>query len=216
MAGFNLLLETTDYVDKPLTNTQTPGRSIVFSTQGNHSKDEKTIKYPLRIALALGVAALASPASFLIEKMRHNTLAAACLALAAISFASPSIAACPSKTIFSCTTTKGKAVEVCDSSKTVDYSFGKKGQKPEMALSVPRNAASTKQWEGIGRNMYYSVLIPNGKTTYEVFSSSDKSGEESAYGIYVLVGGKEVATINCKPTTVTDNIEGVTLRRAPE
>ena len=43
-------------------------------------------------------------------------------------------------TIFSCTTTKGKVVEVCDSGKTTDYSFGKKGTKPELALSVPRDA----------------------------------------------------------------------------
>jgi hypothetical protein len=148
--------------------------------------------------------------------MNRHTIAAKCIAFSLVSYASASYAACPSKTIFSCTTTKGKAVEVCESPKTIDYSFGKKGAKPEMALSVPRSAASTRRWNGIGRNMYYSVLIPNGKATYEVFSNVDKFDEETSYGIYVVVGGKELATISCKPNTVTDNISDVTLKDAPE
>jgi hypothetical protein len=136
--------------------------------------------------------------------------------LVATIFSPSSIADCPSKTIFSCTTTKEKIVEVCESDSTVDYSFGKKGVKPEMALSVPKNVASTKQWEGIGRSMYYSVLIPNGNTIYEAFSNVDKLEEVASYGISVVVGGKEVATISCKPDSVIDNIEGVALKPATD
>lgn len=63
--------------------------------------------------------------------------------------------------------------------------------------------------------MYYSVLIPNGTdTVYEVFSNVDKFEEQTAFGIYVFVNRKRVATVECKPNTVTDNIEGVNLRQA--
>ena len=148
--------------------------------------------------------------------MNRQTIAAACLLFVSVSFTPASYAACPAKTIFSCTTTKGKFVEVCESQKTIDYSFGKKGAKPEMALSIPKNAATARYWNGIGRHVNYSVIIPNGKTTYEVFSSVDKFDELTEYGIYVDVGGKEVATITCKNNTVTDNIADVTLRAAPE
>ncbi len=88
--------------------------------------------------------------------------------------------------------------------------------KPEMALSVPKNVASTKQWEGFGRNMYYSVLIPNGNTTYEVFSNVDKFDQEISYGIYVIVNEEIAATIKCKANTVIDNIEGIALKPATE
>ena len=145
--------------------------------------------------------------------MNRNTIATTCIAFASVSFASASYAACPSKTIFACTTTKGKAVEVCESPKTVAYSFGKKGANPEMALSVPKSAASKRQMQFVGARSYYSVLIPNGKTVYEVFSSYL---DDESHGIDVHVGGKKVATLTCKPDTVTDNMFDVQLKEAPE
>lgn len=120
-------------------------------------------------------------------------------------------ASCPLSTVFACTTTNNKVVEVCDSGDKIDYSFGKKGQKPELALSVLRRAASTVQWQGIGRHMYYSVRIPNGNTIYEVFSSIDKLEQSVEAGIYVTVNGENVATILCKPDTRTDYLEGLAL-----
>ena len=44
-----------------------------------------------------------------------------------------------SKTVFSCTTTKGKQIEVCDADKTIVYSFGKAQGKPEISIQVPRD-----------------------------------------------------------------------------
>lgn len=136
--------------------------------------------------------------------------------LAVLITAAPVYAACPVKSIiFACTTTNNKVLEVCNAGKTIDYSFGKKGANPELAFSTPRSAVTTNQWQGIGRNMYYSVLIPNGTdTVYEVFSNVDKFEEQTAFGIYVFVNRKRVATVECKPNTVTDNIEGVNLRQA--
>lgn len=132
--------------------------------------------------------------------------------LAAALLAPTSHAACPSTTLFSCATTKGKFVEVCDSGKTIDYAFGKKGAKPELALSIPRDAATTNQWAGVGRSVYYSVLIPNGNTVYEVFSSFDRIDHEESAGIYVRIDDKDVATIQCKTDTVKSELEGVELR----
>ncbi len=125
--------------------------------------------------------------------------------------ASVTHAACTNKTIFACTTSKGKFVEVCDADKTIQYAFGKKGAKPELALTIPRAAASTRQWDGMGRYMSYSVQIPNGNTVYEVFSSVDKMTEEGESGINVEIAGKHAATLTCKPETVIDNIESVAL-----
>lgn len=150
--------------------------------------------------------------------MPIKVVALAVFGLAASLSAAFTHAACSAKnTIFACTTTNNKAIEVCDSKTTIDYSFGKQGAKPEMAFSAPRNVATTKQWHGVGRNMYYSVLIPNGADTlYEVFSNVDKFEEQTAFGVYAFVNGKLVATINCKPNTVTDNIYGIKLRPASE
>lgn len=122
-------------------------------------------------------------------------------------------AACSNgKTLFSCTTTNNKYVELCDNGATLQYSFGKVGQTPELALSVPRARASTYQWEGFGRWINYSVRIPNGNTFYEVFDSADRIEQTAEAGIYVEASGKNVATINCKMDTLVSNLEGVKLR----
>jgi len=39
------------------------------------------------------------------------------------------------QTVFSCDTKKGKHIEVCDNKKTIEYSFGKIGAKPELLIN---------------------------------------------------------------------------------
>ena len=121
-----------------------------------------------------------------------------------------------SKTIFQCTTTNNKQIEVCDAGKTISYSFGKHGKKPELALSIPRHQATTFQWHGIGRYINYSVNIPNGKYTYSVYTSIDKLEENEAKGfeagVSVEKNRNHLATIICRDNTVIDNIEGINLR----
>lgn len=143
--------------------------------------------------------------------MINKALFVTCLLAAGAMQASPVYASCKSKTIFSCTTTKGKVVEVCDAGPNIQYSFGKKGATPEMAIAIPRRKASTYQWDGMGSGMTYTVRIPNGNTVYEVFSSADRNTQEISSGINVEIGGKQVATLTCKPETVIDNIEGAQL-----
>lgn len=139
------------------------------------------------------------------------------LSLVSLAFFAQTALACAGneKLIFSCTTTKQMQVEVCDAGKTISYAFGKKGAKPEMALSVPRTAATTNQWNGMGRYMTYAVNIPNGKTIYNVFTSFDKSDDLSVdAGVNVETNGKHIATVKCKPETVQHDIEGIDLRTA--
>ncbi|WP_323011288.1 hypothetical protein [Castellaniella sp.] len=124
-------------------------------------------------------------------------------------------AACPNdKLIFACTTAKGKAVAVCDSGETLQYNFGKKGQSPELSLSVPRSEASTFQWDGRGNSITYSVQIPNGNTAYEVFVSTDRMSEEHEMvaGINVEVSGQHVSTITCQIDTLQHDIEDISLK----
>ena len=121
-----------------------------------------------------------------------------------------------SETLFSCTAQKnGKTIEVCDAGATIDYSFGKPGKKPELALSVPRDEVTTWQWKGIGRYINYSVSIPNGDYLYRVFTSFDKmvpEDEASTSGVEVEKKGKLLATIYCVEDTLKGSLEGVDLK----
>lgn len=140
------------------------------------------------------------------------------VAMLAILLAMPALAhaACPGgkRPVFACTTTKGKAVQVCDAGKTIAYTFGTPGATPDMALSVPRAAASTYQWSGVGAVMRYSVRIPNGETVYEVFDAVDRNARTATSGIDVAVAGKHVATLACRHGSTVANIEDIALRAA--
>lgn len=130
-------------------------------------------------------------------------------------FATNVYASCEgSKTVFSCLTSKGKQIEVCDAGKTVDYSFGKPKAKPEIEVKVARDKASTFQWAGMGSSMTYAVDIPNGKTTYNVFWSVDRLSDEHAIeaGVNVLINKELVTTVNCAGENVVNNIEGIDLK----
>ncbi|HPZ56154.1 MAG TPA: hypothetical protein PLK50_02420 [Ottowia sp.] len=120
-----------------------------------------------------------------------------------------------SKQLFQCTTAKGKVIELCDSGKTIDYSFGKPREKPEIVVRAVRGDASTTQYEGIGRWESYSVDVPNGDTTYSVFWGVDKlsSNHTIEAGVNVETNGKQVAQVLCSPNgKVLHNLEGVKLK----
>lgn len=144
---------------------------------------------------------------------RHPIILFAALAAPGLAQSAP--AACPAgqQTLFACTTTNGKQVQVCDAGRTINYRFGRQGQPPEMALAVPRQQASTWQWPGIGRTTTYSVTVPNGDTRYTVYSSFDRLADELdfQYGINVEVRGRQVANLRCREDGLVDNLEGVDL-----
>jgi hypothetical protein len=119
-----------------------------------------------------------------------------------------------SKTLFFCNTVKGKQIEVCDAGDTINYSFGKAKQTPEIAIKVPRDKVSTYQWAGVGRSESYAVDIPNEKAIYNVFWGVDRLTEDHAIqaGVNVLINNKLVTTVKCAEKNLVSNIEGVNLK----
>jgi hypothetical protein len=113
--------------------------------------------------------------------------------------------------LFTCTTDNGKEIQLFETEKTIDYSFGRPGETPELELQVPRDQASTWQWHGIGRWMNYSVSVPNGDTIYTVFSGVDKLSPRQESGVRVERNGKMLTTVDCRKVT-TDNLRGVKLK----
>lgn len=137
------------------------------------------------------------------------------LLLATLLLPATALAACPAgqQTLFACTTTNAKQIQVCDAGRTIGYTFGRTGQRPELALNVPRHRASTYQWPGAGRTTTYSVTVPNGDTRYTVYSTFDRLADELDFqhGIDVHVGGKQVANLRCREDGLIDALEGVGL-----
>lgn len=130
-------------------------------------------------------------------------------------FTSGAYASCGNnKTIFFCNTENGKQIEVCDAKKTINYLFGRAQKKPELAINVVRDEASTYQWVGVGQTEYYSVDIPNGNTIYHVFWGSDRSAEPEnlAAGVEVIIDKLTVATVYCKAGGLVNNMLGVDLK----
>ena len=124
-------------------------------------------------------------------------------------------AACPgqSKTVFNCTTTNNKVIQVCDAGNMISYSFGKANATPELAITVPRNKVTTYQWQGIGRYENYAINIPNGKTIYRVNDSIDKIEQKYTAGVDVNSNDKLLATLECAANKkVTSKIQGIKLR----
>ncbi|MFM2479512.1 hypothetical protein [Celerinatantimonas sp. MCCC 1A17872] len=125
-----------------------------------------------------------------------------------------SINSAMAEVIFSCNTTHNKKIEVKDSGAYIQYKFGINLDKPELSLSVPREKASTGQWNGVGRDMEYEVTIPNGNTNYTVFFSVDKSSAEhtKTAGVRVLANDKYITTVYCRSSTLIQSLEGINLK----
>ena len=131
----------------------------------------------------------------------------------------PAHAACGAgeKTVFSCMTQAGKQIQVCDAGRTIDYSFGRPNAKPEIVVRAPRDAASTFQWQGVGRNISYTVEIPNGDTKYIVFWSADRLSERHPIeaGVGVDRNGARLATGRCIDNKqLVQAIEGIDLKKS--
>lgn len=118
------------------------------------------------------------------------------------------------KTIFSCTTNKGKRIEVCDLGSKISYSFGLP-EKNEINIQKDRDSVTTTQWDGMGSVMSYSVNIPNGKTIYSVFHEANKNTQEVSSGVNVISGEKLLATVKCSESFFS-NIEGIDLPQSSQ
>lgn len=120
-------------------------------------------------------------------------------------------------TAFSCRTPSGKTVLVQEAGSSIQYVYRNSNGQAEMDLLVPRDRVTTEQWDGTTRTMMYKVNILNGDTTYAVYWSAarDPDAVEPVHaGVQVLVGGRQVADVQCDETTVEQRLEGIALRSA--
>jgi hypothetical protein len=119
------------------------------------------------------------------------------------------------KLIFGCKAQNGKLIQVCDSAKTIYYSFGLPSKKPELAFKVNRDQVTTSQWTGIGSSMNYSVELPNGKAIYSVYWAANRNSEEPEIfaGVNVIINKKSIATVKCfVEEGLTQELEGINLK----
>lgn len=100
--------------------------------------------------------------------------------------------------VFSCTTAKGKPVEVCQAADTVNYRFAK-----EMEVKVPTAELKWEQDAGSGGGTD-DLHFPNGDTTYQVSYSEGWGGGQTVKGarVYVMRDGKQLADLQCTDGTV--------------
>ena len=130
--------------------------------------------------------------------------------------------ACPSSSsvLFSCTIRHSTSrLEVCDTHKTISYSYGKPGKKPDLFFVVPRSQATTDQWEGFGP-MTYTVVLKNKGFEYIVqFGSSEPGGEDEypgiSAGVIVFRGQEHIVSRSCDPNTAKSALEGIDLPKTP-
>jgi hypothetical protein len=117
-------------------------------------------------------------------------------------------------TIFSCVTTNNKKIAVNSFDKYIEYKFGQDLENPELALSVPRDQASTWQWNGVGREMSYSVTVPNGAYDYIVFFLVDRISDDHPVtsGVTIEMNQKVISTVYCLSDTLVQSLEGIDLK----
>jgi len=115
------------------------------------------------------------------------------------------------KTLFSCLTSKGKLIEVCNLGETIQYSFGRPKSKPEITVLLPTSKVSGESCYTCGRYISNSVYIPNKDTIYIVSWSSDKIDTDVPLqgSVEVIINGKSKATIMCGSEPVVGNSEGI-------
>ena len=125
------------------------------------------------------------------------------------------------KPVFSCTTTKGKEIKVCQAPTAIKYSFGKPGQPPELTLSES-NKTFLYEVDGGSASEYQTFTFKNGKTHYVLnnlsnFSKIGLNGEIEIQGseeasLEVTQGGKSLATLECKQSTIDFDRHAITVK----
>lgn len=116
---------------------------------------------------------------------------------------------------FSCTTTKGKVVEVCSAHNTAAYSYGRPGAKPELFLRKAKSELRYELSSGSGEGATY-LTFSNGNATYtiesgEVYTRDYGDGTHVNGGKYAGlsadVAGRNVAEIQCREGTIRDHLD---------
>ncbi|MGY1457919.1 MULTISPECIES: hypothetical protein [unclassified Luteimonas] len=104
-------------------------------------------------------------------------------------------------TVFSCTTTNGKVVQVVQTVTHVRYTFGKPGQAPEMTIETP--TAELEYSVSTGSQVESFVMnFKNGDTTYLLDASTSYMDPDWYGQLTVFQGDTRLAMLDCKKGTV--------------
>lgn len=110
-----------------------------------------------------------------------------------------------SETLFSCTFKNGKkSVALCLGSGRVSYSFGPAGGQPELALSHDLTEVGYYPWQGIGRYITETIVIPNSGYSYEINYAIDRNElDVPTWGsLNVYKGADQLAALECDAGSV--------------
>lgn len=97
-------------------------------------------------------------------------------------------AACPAtaKTVFSCSTTNNKVVEICDIGQHLMYSFGKPRAKPELQFNLAKTRAYMYLWDGSTSSEHNELYLPRGNTIYQAYQADHRNHGGVTHGIKVF------------------------------
>ncbi len=122
-------------------------------------------------------------------------------------------AACPAtaKTVFSCSTTNNKVVDICEIGQHLLYSFGKPRAKPELQFNIAKSRAYMYLWDGSTSSEYNELYLPRGNTIYQAYQANHRNHGGTEHGLNVLINKKPVANIRCRANTVIENFQQLEL-----
>lgn len=122
-------------------------------------------------------------------------------------------AACPAtaSTVFSCTTTNNKVVDICELGQHLLYSFGKPRAKPELQFNIAKNRAYMYLWDGNTSSEYNELYLPRGNTIYQAYQADHRNHGGTEHGLNVLINNKPVANIRCRANSVIENFQQLDL-----
>ena len=122
-------------------------------------------------------------------------------------------AACPAtaKTVFSCSTTNNKVVDICELGPNLLYSFGRPNSRPELQFNIAKSRAYMYLWDGSTSSEYNELYLPRGNTIYQAYQANHRNHGGTEHGLNVLINKKPVANIRCRANTVIENFQQLEL-----
>lgn len=122
-------------------------------------------------------------------------------------------AACPAtaKTVFSCSTTNNKVVDICELGQNLLYSFGRPNSRPELQFNIAKSRAYMYLWDGSTSSEYNELYLPRGNTIYQAYQANHRNHGGTEHGLNVLINKKPVANIRCRANTVIENFQQLEL-----
>lgn len=104
------------------------------------------------------------------------------------------------QTIFSCTTSSGKKVQVTEQGNSVNYRFGKTLNRPEISINVPISHLKYNASYHRTIGAYVNALgIPSGSYTYVVYDGMGEDGNQfGSLAVYKGSSYQPIAEFSCR------------------